>query len=53
MRSEQEVHRHWPVPRQPEQDELAFGVEDEDSVMRVLPAGDTPAARKDRFRIQW
>lgn len=52
MRSEKEVHRHWPVPQQPEQDELV-GVE-QDAVAQILPVAEAAAqARKDRFRIQW
>lgn len=51
MRSEKEVHRHWPVPQQPEQDELV-GVE-QDAVARILPVQEAAQARKDRFRIQW
>jgi hypothetical protein len=34
MRSEKEVHRHWPVPQQPEQDELV-GIE-QDAVARIV-----------------
>ncbi|BGP54779.1 hypothetical protein JCM8202_003288 [Rhodotorula sphaerocarpa] len=62
MRSRKEVHRHWPVPQQPEQDEL-IGLEEEHAV-RILPyeeevsGEEQPSAqlarpRKDRFRIQW
>ncbi|GAA5986650.1 hypothetical protein JCM10908_003840 [Rhodotorula pacifica] len=51
MRSEKEVHRSWPVPRQPEQDEL-IGLEEE-HVARILPVQEAVPARKDRFRIQW
>ncbi|GAA5955506.1 hypothetical protein JCM8115_006773 [Rhodotorula mucilaginosa] len=51
MRSEKEVHRHWPVPQQPEQDELV-GIE-QDAVARILPVQEAAQAGKDRFRIQW
>lgn len=62
MRSRKEVHRHWPVPQQPEQDEL-IGLEEEHAV-RILPyeeevsgeeqqPAELARPRKDRFRIQW
>lgn len=55
MRSAKEIHRHWPVPEQPEQDELiALETDEAEQVMRILPyEEEVEPRRKDRFRIQW
>ncbi|GAA6004727.1 hypothetical protein JCM11491_002208 [Sporobolomyces phaffii] len=45
MRSEKQAHKHWPVPRQPEQDEL---VEPE---LRVILGSEV--SRSERLRIQF
>lgn len=62
MRSAKEVHRDWPVPRQPEEnDEFSvvdlFGEQGGDhGVVRILPVSqkevEVEEKRRERFRVQ-
>lgn len=60
MRSEKEVHRDWPVPRQPEEND-GLGVVDlfgehggDHGVFRAMPVAqsDVEEKRSERFRVQ-